>query len=191
MGQAKTLSESELRRVLGEITQHRHSERNRVMVLLTFYSGMRVGEVAKLKWSDVIGIEGKIKDQIRLTPEQTKGSDSRVVMLGEKIQKELSDYEKSVPDKLKQLNKPLIYSQQNRNGFNSNSLSQTFKEIFKRSGIDNATSHSGRRTFITRLAKKGIGVRVLMALSGHKNLSTTQLYIDVNDDMLKDAVNMI
>ena len=192
MAQAKSLSEIELRRVLGDITQHKHAARNRVMVLLTFYAGLRVGEVASLKWADVFEVDGKIKDQLRLKPEQTKGSEARVVMLSEKIQRELIEYAKTVSEKLKQPNnKPFIYSQQNRNGFNSNTLSQTFKVIFNRANIDGATSHSGRRTFITRLANKGIGVRVLMALAGHKNLATTQLYIDVNDEMLKLAVNLM
>jgi integrase/recombinase XerD len=54
-----------------------------------------------------------------------------------------------------------------------------------------ATSHSGRRTFITKLADKGVGVRVLMALAGHRNITTTQAYIDVNDDMKRSAVELI
>lgn len=42
-------------------TQHKHAARNRVMVLLTFYAGMRVGEVASLKWADAFEADGKIK----------------------------------------------------------------------------------------------------------------------------------
>jgi site-specific recombinase XerD len=78
-----------------------------------------------------------------------------------------------------------------RNGFTSNSLGQEFISIYKRSGIDAATSHSGRRTFITNLANKGVSARVLMALAGHRNLSTTQRYIDVNDDLKRVAVNLL
>lgn len=63
--------------------------------------------------------------------------------------------------------------------------------IFNRASIDGATSHSGKRTFITLLANKGIAVSVLMALAVHKNLATMQLYIDVNDEMLKLAVNLM
>ncbi len=49
----------------------------------------------------------------------------------------------------------------------------------------------GRRTFITRLADKGIGVRVLVALAGHSSIAVTQLYIDVNDQQLANAVELL
>jgi integrase/recombinase XerD len=54
-----------------------------------------------------------------------------------------------------------------------------------------ASSHSGRRTFITTLASKGVSVRVLQSLSGHRCLASTQCYIDVNDDMKRKAVELV
>jgi len=63
--------------------------------------------------------------------------------------------------------------------------------MYKRAGLDGASSHSGRRTFITTLANKGVGVRVLMALAGHRNMSTTQRYIDLNPEMMKSAANLV
>ena len=48
-----------------------------------------------------------------------------------------------------------------------------------------------RRTFITQLASKGIGVRVLASLAGHKSIAVTQRYIDVNDDMKRSAVELL
>ena len=58
-------------------------------------------------------------------------------------------------------------------------------------GISDATSHSGRRTFITNLAAKGIGVRVLAELAAHSSIATTQRYIDVNDEQLRAAVELV
>jgi len=74
---------------------------------------------------------------------------------------------------------------------NANTATQFFHYLYKRSGIEGGSSHSGRRTFITNLASKGVGVRVLMSLAGHKNIGTTQAYIDVNDDMKRKAVELI
>jgi integrase/recombinase XerD len=48
-----------------------------------------------------------------------------------------------------------------------------------------------RRTFITNLASKGIGVRVLASLAGHRSIAITQAYIDVNDDMKRRAVELV
>ena len=62
---------------------------------------------------------------------------------------------------------------------------------YKRAGLNNASSHSGRRSFITSLAVKGVGVRVLASLAGHKSIAVTQRYIDVNDEMKRNAVELI
>jgi integrase/recombinase XerD len=63
-----------------------------------------------------------------------------------------------------------------------------FKRIYKMAGIDGASSHSGRRQFVTNLADKGINARVVQALARHKHLGTTQRYIDINDNKLRAAV---
>ena len=47
-----------------------------------------------------------------------------------------------------------------------------------------------RRSLITNLAIKGIGVRVLARLAEHRSIAVTQKYIDVNDDMMRNAVEL-
>ena len=84
----------------------------------------------------------------------------------------------------------LFHTQKGRR-FSSNSATQLLQRIYERSGHKGATSYSGRRSFITKLASKGVGVRVLAELSGHRNIATKQRYIDVNDDVLRKAVEMI
>ena len=58
-------------------------------------------------------------------------------------------------------------------------------------GIDGASSHSGRRQFVTNLADEGTNARVVKALARHKHLGTTQRYIDINDNKLRTAVELI
>ena len=70
-------------------------------------------------------------------------------------------------------------------------ICQLFLDIYKAIGLKDASSHSGRRTYITRLANKGVGVRLLAALAGHSHISTTQRYIDVNSDQLSEAVELL
>jgi len=86
--------------------------------------------------------------------------------------------------------KPLFITQK-RSAFSANTLCQTLNGLYRYAGIDGATSHSGRRSFITALASKGIGVRVLASLAGHKSIATTQAYIDVNDEMKRAAVELV
>jgi len=72
-------------------------------------------------------------------------------------------------------------------GLSANTLTQWFHWTYKKVGISGASSHSGRLTFITNLASKGIGVRVLASLAGHRLIPVTQAYIDVNDEMKRQA----
>ena len=188
--QAKTLTQTEIRRVLDYTATRKHSIRNRALVMTTYLSGMRVGEVASLRYGDVVDSEGNIRNEIRLNANQTKGNEARVVFISEKLRKELAQYINLYQPK--DANNKFFYSQKDdSDGFTPNTLTQFFHYLYKRSGVDGASSHSGRRTFITNLANKGISVRVLASLAGHKNISTTQCYIDVNDDMKRKAVELV
>jgi integrase/recombinase XerD len=124
----------------------------------------------------------------RLNSEQTKGRHARIVFLGQRLRKELALYVATIKHPLP--GKPLFYTQK-RAGFTANTLCQHFHWLYKQVGIDGASSRSGRRTFITNLANKGVGVRVLMSLAGHRDISTTQVYIDVNDEMQRAAVDLV
>jgi integrase/recombinase XerD len=84
-----------------------------------------------------------------------------------------------------------LFATQKRAAFSANTLCQTLNALYKEAGLDGATSHSGRRSFITTLASKGVGVRVLASLAGHRSIATTQAYIDVNDDMKRVATGLL
>ena len=188
--QAKTLTAEELRRVLDYVATRKHSTRNRALVLTSVYSGCRVGELSSLTYTDVVDSEGKVRDEIRLKAENTKTKEARIVFVNAKLKKELQQYANAYKPANTQLK--FFYSQKrNSNGYNANTLTQFFHYLYKRAGVFGASSHSGRRTFITNLASKGVGVRVIMGLSGHKNLAVVQRYIDVNDDMKRKAVELV
>ena len=87
-------------------------------------------------------------------------------------------------------NTPLIRSQKG-GAFSPLTIAQLFARFYKKAGITGASSHSGRRQFITTLAEKQINVRVIQALARHKHLNTTMRYIDVNDVKLQNAVEQI
>ena len=197
MAQAKVLNEKELKRVQAVIAAKKHASRNKAMLLLTFWAGMRVGEVAALLIGDVLDANGKVRDQIRLTAAQTKGSNSRIVVLPQKLQAELASYladrfeTQSLVGVAYAASDKVLFVTQKHTAFSANSLAQHFSAIYAEAGLIGASSHSGRRSFITNLANKGVGVRVLMQLASHKHLSTTQRYIDCNDGMLRSAVELV
>jgi integrase/recombinase XerD len=140
-----------------------------------------------LKVCDVSEADGAVKDQIRLTKHQTKGSEGRTVLLNAQAQDELRVYARTLTRKG---DAPLFVSKWGK-GMSANSLVQVFGRFYKLAGLSNASSHSGRRSFITNLANKGVSVRVLSVLSGHRHLATTQRYIEVGEHQLRAAVEMV
>ena len=121
----------------------------------------------------------------------TKGSKAISVYLSEIVEKEIKRYLESNIERLVTLKSPLIYSQQRTVGhFSSQTLQILFKTLYSNVGI-NASSHSGRRKFITDLSEKGVSVRVIQELARHRDLATTQRYIDVSVDKLRNAVNLV
>ena len=150
-----------------------HVERNRLCFVLSLYSGLRVGEIAALTIGDVATQNGDVRREIKLGVHQTKGSKGRTVILSERVRKELGSFLKSQPSRPGDA--PLIASQRNGRAFTNVSLSMLFKEIYELAGL-RTSSHSGRRTFATRLNEKGVGMRTIQKLMGHRNIGTTALY---------------
>ena len=188
MSQAKTLTPTEIDHVLTPIAQRGYALRNRVMLLTGLWSGMRVGEIASLRISDVCNTDGSIKAEVRLSAQQTKGRQPRTVFLPQKLRDELAAY---IALRQQALPSHPLFVTAGRKAFSANVMAQHFHHLFKAAGIAGASSHSMRRTFITTLANKGIGVRVLASLAGHRSIAVTQRYIDVNDDMKRRAVELV
>ena len=199
MAQARVLTERELRKLLQFCSTQPHAPRNRAMLLCTHLAGMRVGEVAALRLCDVLAADSTVLDAVSLKAHQTKGKHSRTVLLPKKLRDELVAYlqhQYSVND-LKHIDctdkqRALFPTQKNpQRGFTANTLCQLFHKLYRDAQLTGATSHSGRRTFITKLADKGVSVRVLMALAGHRSIATTQRYIELNPTVMKAAVELV
>ena len=187
MKQAKTLTEKQLKQVLAHCATRRHAQRDRTIVLVSFLAGLRAKEIAALTITNVRDEAGNIREDFTLSPEQTKGRKARRVFINSSLRKELNAYLKQV--KLRN-NCYALFQSQKGTAFSANTMCQLLIRIYDDAGFDTATSHSGRRSFITNLAAKGVGVRVLAELAAHSSISTTQRYIDVNDEHLRNAVEL-
>lgn len=77
----------------------------------------------------------------------------------------------------------------------SNSVQFLFRSWFTSLGFSGASSHSGRRTFITRAARKvsevGGSIRDVQALAGHASIATTQRYIDSDPDAQRKLIDRL
>ena len=155
----------------------------------SFFAGLRAIEIASLKISNVFGSDNTVNDTIVLSAEQTKGNRSNVLHIGKKLQREIQSFVAQHPHTTKNRESRLLRTQ--RGEFSSQSIQNLFRHLYQLANIAHASSHSGRRTFITNLSEKGISTRVIQELARHSSMVTTQRYIDVSQDKLKNAVNMI
>ena len=190
MAQAKTLTTDEIERLLTHINTRKYAARNRSMMLLTHWAGLRIGEVACLRWSDVMNLDGTVKDEIRLLPDMTKGRHARTVFVNIRLREELQAYAEQA--KCVDRSYPFFASQKSvKAGFGSNSLAQAFALLYAGAGVEGASSHSGRRTFLTNLANKGTAIHILKTLAGHRSISTTAAYLYSSPSQLKAAVELV
>ena len=186
--QARTLNDRELQKLLEFVSRKNNARRNRTMILLTHLAGMRIGEVAAVRYCDVVAADRTVRSEINLSANQTKGDRGRTVLLNERMRAELASY--VAGRRIKDTKLPLFPTQRSA-GFSANSLTQVINSLYKQAGFDGCSSHSGRRGFLTNLSEKGVSARVMMALAGHKNMATTQRYIDLRPGVLRNAVELI
>lgn len=198
MAQARVLTDRDIKRVLAYISTKRTAKRDKTLFVLALQSGMRAKELSSLRICDVLGRNAEIKDEIYLSSHMTKGDKGRTVLLNKRSRDELKQYLCDrfntldlEPILLTDTNRALFNNQKNeRRGFTANGLSKHMGNIFKDVGIDGASAHSARRTFITKLASLGTSIRVLQKLAGHKDIQTTSLYIETSHEMLRQAVEL-
>ena len=188
MKQAPVLTERDTKRMLQYVATTSYGRRNRCMLMLSWLAGMRAAEIAALRIGDVLDGDGGVRTEIMLKPEQTKGSKARTVLVNTQLRGELASYigtcSHSDPS-------TALITSKTAKPFSPNGLCQVMLHIYDSAGLDKATSHSGRRTFITDLAHRGVNVRVLAALAGHANIATTQRYIDLNENVMRAAVELV
>ena len=189
MKQAKVLSDKELNKLFKVCELTSHPSRNRLIVAFSFFAGLRAIEIANLKISDVFGADGTVNDTIVLSAEQTKGGKSNVIHVGKKLQRAIKDFVTQHPQTTKNRDSRLLRTQ--RGVFSSQSIQNLFRHLYQLAHIPNASSHSGRRTFITNLSENGISTRVIQELARHSSMVTTQRYIDVSVDKLHKALNSL
>jgi integrase/recombinase XerD len=187
MKQARTLTDRQLKIVLAHCATRGHAARDKAIVMTSFLAGLRAKEIAALKLSDVRAADGSIRAEFVLSATQTKGRKTRRVFVSSKLRRELEAYVKT--QKPSRRCDALFQSQKGR-AFSANTMCQLFLNIYKACGIEGASSHSGRRSLLTNLAARGVGVRVLAEIAGHASISVTQRYLDVNDEQMRSAVEL-
>jgi integrase/recombinase XerD len=113
---------------------------------------------------------------------------ARKIFLPKQMHRQLKVYVNSVA---KRPQNGYLFSTQKSARFTANTATQHLQRLHARAGISGATSHSGRCTWLTTLSQKGVSVFVLADMAEHKSIQTTQRYVTVNDEMKRNAAELI
>jgi integrase len=145
--QAKTLSTDHIDDLLFFAERSRHPQRNRLIVLLSVKAGLRAAEIAKLTWEMVLGPSGEVGSTIELQDKIAKKGSGRSIPLHVDLREALA-----AAMQLGVSQGPVIRSQQG-GAMTPLSIVVWFHRAFKVLDLKGCSSHSGRRTFITRAAR--------------------------------------
>lgn len=188
---AKVLRQAELVRLLGAIPNTRQPDRNRVIVLLSFHAGLRACEISGLTWGMILGPTGRLTGALSLSSGITKGGRPRCIPISEDL---LSALRRLHRLQGRPQDGPVIQSERG-GAMTPRSVVNWFRDTYDRLGMTGCSSHSGRRTFITKAArllpKINGSLRDVQELAGHRALSTTERYIQGDRAIQRKLVALI
>ena len=160
------------------------------MVLLTVRAGLRAGEVARLTWPMVTNAAGGLVNLIELPPSVAKYGSGRRIPLHRDLRAALGELE---PRRANRMG-PVIRSRRG-GAMTPKAVVNWFTALYRAADLEGCSSHSGRRTFVTRAArlihKAGGSLRDVQQLAGHRSIQTTQGYIDGDADAQRRLIRLL
>lgn len=191
-GKAEVLTDNDLKVVIYDVLRSgKNALRNTAIIVMSHRLGLRAKEISSLQVRDVY--DGKnIKKTLRLFAKYTKGHKHRdLPMTSQTLISTLNRYmhERVSQDGLTfSLDAPLFRSQKG-SYFSAGAMVRLIKNIYLDSGYENASSHSGRRSLLTKLANRGVSAFHIREVAGHSSIMTTQQYIDTNPIILENILS--
>lgn len=155
--------------------------RNRAMLELLYGSGLRITELIELRLVDLhlnmgfINVTGK-------------GNKERIIPIGDEGQYALKRYIDRGRSELKKVMGDIIFVNNRGNKISRVGFYKTLKRLAIKAGITKDISpHTLRHSFATHLLENGVDLRMVQELLGHEDISTTQIYTQINKKQLKSV----
>ncbi len=192
-GKARVLSKKEIEVAITAIKTPtiggKYSLRNSTILATSYYLGLRAKELAGLKIGDVQDMNGEIDREIQLTV--TKGSKPRTIYIPDSLSKILKAYiQNSEDDSLIHIGyKSPLFKSQKGSSFSANTMQSLLKQMYMKCGLDGCSSHTGRRSFATRLIEEGADIKAVSSLMGHTSINMTAKYVEDNPERLRSMLN--
>lgn len=194
----------------------RHPLRDNLALLFTHYTGLRVTELARLEIRDILWPSGKLRDETLLRSEITKNCKSRMIFITvPKLIEAINMYiEYRVKNKLGATLNTVEYrglyphskillthkgsgfelTKKTRKSIDgtlvdywaADALEARFRELYSAAGFKSCSSHTGRRSYATKLIRHGLELEQVAIILGHSDVEVTSCYIEVEKKRLRE-----
>jgi integrase len=183
---ARVITEDVMRSVIAfQVDRSAHPVRDRVLLCLSFYAGLRACEISRIKTNAFLNAQGQLDDFLQIFGDVGKKRGQRIIP----IHPELGDALVAFLERYPELDYVALYSRSSdrrRGHMTAGTLARWFWRVFEAYGLQGCSSHSGRRSFITLLAQRANlfhgSLRDVQLLAGHARLDTTERYIEPSDN---------
>ena len=160
-------------------------ERNIALIETLYGCGLRVSELISLKISDLFFSEGFIKVT-------GKGNKQRLVPISDLNKRVIKNYMDNSRKKLKieEKSKDILFLNRRGKKLSRAMIFTIIKRLAKLSDIKkNISPHTFRHSFATHLLKNGADLKTIQQLLGHQSITTTEIYMHIDNQMLVKAIN--
>jgi site-specific recombinase XerD len=166
------------------LLNHTPNEELKLLFIVAFNTGMRLGELTNLKWEN-IDLEGKMIIVKNDTSFSTKSRKDRIIPMSKKVLELFQEKDSS-----KQLS-VYVFSKSGGIKFNNDYVTKSFKKAVRKAELnDKIHFHTLRHSFASRLVQRGASIYVVKELLGHSDVTTTQIYSHLEHSNLKDVINL-
>jgi integrase/recombinase XerD len=185
-GRAAVLSPAQVKHAFRVArSRGRHGARAEAILAMSLGLGLRAKELAALRWTDVYDEAGKVRPVVHLRAAYTKGGRTRDVFVSSPaLRRVLEKYGQRDWLGSARASQAALFQSQKGGLMTAGSMARFLKALFTEAGIGGASSHSGRRTLITRLAERGIDLKAIAEIAGHTSIRTTAMYVESNPKRL-------
>ncbi len=156
----------------------RNDPRMYAIIELLLQTGIRIGELASLEMSDILG------ETLRIRPMEKH--EERVVPLNRPAKDALQRY-LAIRPKVKSEH---IFVTKSGKPFLVRNIRTAIERYFRLAGIENAKVNDLRHTFVAHHLKHGVSLVLLSKILGHKRISTTERYLEYVNDRAKDTTSL-
>jgi len=187
-GQAAILSNTEYSKIRNQIK----SQKYKLLLDLAWYTGERWGALVKLKVEDVYNPDGSPREYINFRARTRKATPdgkrkTRQVPVHTILAESLLAYKAET-------NSLCLFP--NREGdepISARWADKILRVAVSRAGlvVKGISTHSTRRSFITKLHRNGTDLYTIKQITGHQDFKSLERYVEIDSDRVKGAINAL